>query len=351
MEDNNKMTYNNKKLLRDDKGFVSILVTMIMMIVISLIVLGFALVSSNEQKGSLNRQLSEEAYYAADSGINYATAVIEQNPANPPQKLTCPADATYTESNLLSNAAYGVSYPCLTVNPAPFQIHNTIPVGQPKVIPIDASVGVINSIDFKWYESVSSKIYDGCPDAGHAGSFPTTAPTAPDCDASVLQVDIIPIGGNLENASSVIYLDPIKGNAQVANSGGFVAAPSTTLYPVVCFPNGSACDFTLTGLNATEYYLRVLPIYGSETDLTLSANGVTVALKNAQVDIHSTGKAQDVLQSLEATLDISGTNTGTAPFAIQSNESICAVQEVGGGGSASVRIDPNSNCGSIEQNH
>lgn len=340
------MTYNTKKLA-EDRGVVSLLVTMILMIVISLIVLGFALVSNNEQKGSLNRQLSEEAYYAADSGINYATAIIDQDLANPPSQPGC--TGPYSMSNALGNAAYGVSYPCLTVDPAPYQIQYTITTGQPKIIPVDAQSGSISSIDFQWYEDLSSKTYVGCK-APTGSLLPTAVLTNPGCDASVLQVDIIPINANLLNAASVIYLYPIYTGASANNSASLSAAPSTKLYPVVCYPDGTACNFTLNGLNATEYYLRILPIYATKTDLTLSAtnaSGVGVGLKGAQVDIHSTGKAQDVLQGLEATVDISGTNTGTAPFAIQSNQSICADQEVGGPSPASVG---NSNCSSIEQN-
>ena len=70
---------NNMK--RDEKGMVSILVTMIMIIVITLIVLGFSQVARRNERESLDDQLSTQAYYAAESGVNAAVNYLTQ-PAN-----------------------------------------------------------------------------------------------------------------------------------------------------------------------------------------------------------------------------------------------------------------------------
>jgi Tfp pilus assembly protein PilX len=58
-------------------GMIAILVTLLMMIIISLLVLGFAQVSRHEQGNTTNTQLSTQAYYAAESGINDAGAAIQ----------------------------------------------------------------------------------------------------------------------------------------------------------------------------------------------------------------------------------------------------------------------------------
>lgn len=57
---------------KNEQGVVSILVTMIMILVISLIVLGFAQISRRNQREALDNQLSTQAYYAAESGVNAA---------------------------------------------------------------------------------------------------------------------------------------------------------------------------------------------------------------------------------------------------------------------------------------
>ena len=63
----------NKKqqaIARNQDGLVSIIIVVILMIVISIIVLSFAKVVRNEQRQTLDRQLSTQAYYAAESGVN-----------------------------------------------------------------------------------------------------------------------------------------------------------------------------------------------------------------------------------------------------------------------------------------
>jgi Tfp pilus assembly protein PilX len=51
-------------------GMVSIMVTMILMVVLSLIVIGFAQIARRNSRQSLDRQLSTSAFYAAEAGVN-----------------------------------------------------------------------------------------------------------------------------------------------------------------------------------------------------------------------------------------------------------------------------------------
>ncbi|HSX32249.1 MAG TPA: pilus assembly PilX N-terminal domain-containing protein, partial [Candidatus Saccharimonadales bacterium] len=60
-----------------ESGMVAIMVTIILMIVISLIVLGFAQIARRNQRQSLDRQLSTQAFYAAETGVNDASKVIK----------------------------------------------------------------------------------------------------------------------------------------------------------------------------------------------------------------------------------------------------------------------------------
>src|ERR1035437_8641163 len=52
----------------NELGAASIIVTMITMIIISLIVIGFATISRRIQQQSVNTQLSTQAFYAGESG-------------------------------------------------------------------------------------------------------------------------------------------------------------------------------------------------------------------------------------------------------------------------------------------
>jgi Tfp pilus assembly protein PilX len=74
-----------------EQGLVSIVVTMIFLIVLSLIVVGFAQVARREQRESLDRQLSSQAFYAAESGINIAKSAISDS------------SGTYSSNNAVLN--------------------------------------------------------------------------------------------------------------------------------------------------------------------------------------------------------------------------------------------------------
>src|SRR5487761_1358632 len=91
-------------------GIASITVTMIMMIVISLIVLSFAQIARREQRQSIDRQLSVQAYYAAESGANIARTAILASPS-PIMKNTCGPNAQFP--NNVIDAQTNVSITCL----------------------------------------------------------------------------------------------------------------------------------------------------------------------------------------------------------------------------------------------
>ena len=60
----------DNKLRNNEKGVISIIVTMVFIIVVGLIVLGFGEISRNQSRQTLDNQLSTASYYAAQSGIN-----------------------------------------------------------------------------------------------------------------------------------------------------------------------------------------------------------------------------------------------------------------------------------------
>ncbi|MGH7234477.1 MAG: PilX N-terminal domain-containing pilus assembly protein, partial [Candidatus Saccharimonadales bacterium] len=59
-----------------EEGFAPIIVSIIIVIVLSLLTVGFVTLANNSAQNALNRQLSNNAYYAADSGVNDAIAAI-----------------------------------------------------------------------------------------------------------------------------------------------------------------------------------------------------------------------------------------------------------------------------------
>ena len=68
------MTAMPKRLKQSESGIVSLMMTLVIMLVISLIVIGIAQLSRREQRQALDNQLSTQAFYAAESGVNDAQA-------------------------------------------------------------------------------------------------------------------------------------------------------------------------------------------------------------------------------------------------------------------------------------
>src|ERR1044072_6757095 len=117
------------RLRPDQNGMAAIIVTMVTMVVISLIVLGFATISRREQSETLDQQLSTQAFYAAETGVedakNVITAAIRAGKAIP-SKTDCDTNTVsgYTPSypigaGTVLNSANGVSSSCLLVDPVP----------------------------------------------------------------------------------------------------------------------------------------------------------------------------------------------------------------------------------------
>jgi Tfp pilus assembly protein PilX len=139
----NNLRHRQLRQLRQS-GVASLMVTMVMMIVISLIVLGFAQISRREQTNSLNRQLSTQAFYAAETGINDAQNAINAAAANgtaitPKTGCTDNGNSTsiyYGKINYIVNSAQGVTYTCLLVSTQVSQLQKTLGVDQEWVVPI-----------------------------------------------------------------------------------------------------------------------------------------------------------------------------------------------------------------------
>ncbi len=61
-----------KRVALNNSGFASMVIALMLIIVIALMSVGFAQLARREQQTALNNQLSSQAYYAAESGINDA---------------------------------------------------------------------------------------------------------------------------------------------------------------------------------------------------------------------------------------------------------------------------------------
>lgn len=331
-------------LHHSEEGMVSMLTTMIMMIVISLVVIGFSQLSSNEVTQALNRQLSTEAFYAADSGIDNANSIINQD-LNTDQAVgaqTNSCTGSYTSNGILSpgsGSSSNVAYTCVTVDPTPTSLNPSIGAGESQVFPIDGINLASSGLQISWTnpDAPSDPSIGNCPTS--VGELPPAASWSSNlspCPLGALQVDLIPSSA-LSPSASGASTDPFINQEEATYdlfllphaSGGSVALPenpsdSSLVYGADCSNTSCQANIAFTDAPAGDYYLRVMSIY-DESSVTIRASGQQ--FHNAVADVDATGKAQDVLQRLSESYPISGLSGDTPEFAIQSGDGICKLIE------------------------
>jgi Tfp pilus assembly protein PilX len=315
---------------------VSILVTMLLLIVISLIVLGFAQISRRNQRQSLDRQLSTQAFYAAETGINDVRDLIRQSidagtaisaktdcdsasvPAYAPPKLTPTIDATNN-----------ISYSCVMVDPTPASLEYGTVDATSIVVPLVATSGNIANVNISWKSKTTGSPITGCP-VTTASIFTPTGPSW-SCGYGVLRMDLVNTSGALLSAAGLqagtmtAFLVPQNGVG--SNAVAFVAGSANTNNRLGVRCSNTDCNLRITGLNSTQYYLRISSIYKEAANLRVVASDASSAplrIQGAQAIIDATGKAQDVLRRVQVRVPLTASSTNLLPdYALQSTDAIC----------------------------
>lgn len=325
------------RLRKDQTGMASILITMITMIVVSLIVIGFATISQREQGQTLDQQLSTEAFYAAESGVEDARNVITQalkNGLPVPSKTSC---ATNTDGNYTPNYPTGnttvldpvhdISYSCLLVSPGPTVLTYDGVNNNSVVVPLTAS-SAINSITVTWSPSTPQT---GTPSAQCPSSTSDTFDAAAQwtCGYGLFRMDLVPTSGtltaaNLASDDLTAFFEPTSNSAS-----GSLSYPAGAGKPSIVAGNCNEtsytqCTATITGLTGTNYAMRITTQYQpSNVTVTAYNGGTQLTLSGAQAVVDVTGNADGVLRRIEVNLPLTSYN-GTIPdYAIESNGAIC----------------------------
>ena len=325
------------------RGMVSILVTMLLMIVITLIVLGFAQISRRNQRQTVDRQLSTQAFYAAEAGINDARNLIK---AAINSGTAIPAKPDCTNGSGAAAAFYGVLtptldatnqvvYTCLMVDPTPKALlYNDIRSAS-TIIPIISSTGTnISTVKLTFLsKDGTSNPSAGCPTSTTGAFATTTAWTASGCGYGVLRFDLVPTNGSLslsglQDKTMTSFLVPMStgGTATIPYPATTPASSTNTNNRVATTCTATGCTMTITGLSTNQYYMRVSSIY-KDVSLVVAANdsaGTPLSLQGAQAVIDATGKAQDVLRRVQVHVPLTPSSSNQLPdYAVESTDAIC----------------------------
>jgi hypothetical protein len=316
---------------QNQQGLAAIMVTIILMLVLTLIVLSFAKISRREQRNALDRQLSTQAFYAAESGINDARAAVKTwaTSANPVEqaklKSDYMSDCTTFASPPIANLPLGIplagsgaaSYTCVFVDPSPTSLEFT-KSNKPQIFPIEDKNGVaITSLEIEWDDGSGGNDFSGCPPLNNN---PQSLPPGSGCDAPVLRVELVDgsTPGGL-TSSKVYFLYPSPSGAGTLS---YASPTGTTALGNCTVGTSKKCEVTLGGLSATKYYVRIKSIY-KPAAMTISANGGNVQFIGAQAILDATGKATDVERRIQVRIKTNTLATNVPLYGLEGNDQIC----------------------------
>lgn len=312
----------------NQKGMASFMVTAVLILVISLIIIGFSQAARRNQRETLDRQLSTQAFFAAESGVNGAVSIIKNKISAgelPPVKTDCNDYSNYPNMTLDGN---DVRITCMLVSTEIDTLYY-MGVGEtsPTVVPlVSANGAAIERVTLTWRNpSGGATASQGCA----AGNGFTTK-DAWNCGNAVLRTDLSPFpGGNTAEIAMSTFFYP---NRTVAPINDVTApnVPSSTgggLVTAACSDadNDPKCMATISGLSGSTYYMTLRSIY-NDSSVTISArdvNGTEVRF-TGQVLIDVTAKAQDVLRRIQVRVPLERRESSTLPgYAIESSGSLC----------------------------
>jgi Tfp pilus assembly protein PilX len=322
-----------KQLLRSELGMVSIMTTMVLIIVISLIVLGFAQLSRRNQRQALDRQLSTQAFYAAESGVNDVREILNDAVAAGqviPEKTTCTGTAGgfYNLATDIDTAA-NIKYSCVLVDATPTVLrYNNVSTTSIIVPVISADSSPINSIQMDWQSKITGNPISGCGNT--IATIPDTASWT--CGYGMLRFDLVPTNGNfnttdLLNRNMTSFVYPLTSGGDADGRIAYAAGNSNPQTKVGVNCTSTGCRLTVTGgLGQNSYHMRITSQYRNAAlqVRALNGSGTAMEIRGAQALIDATGRAQDVLRRVQVSVPINGSSENqVGDYAVQTTDSIC----------------------------
>lgn len=339
------MSGDKSKVLSNQQGMVAIVVTSVLMIVISLIVIGFTQAIRNEQRQALDNQLSTQAFYAAESGVNLAknkiNAALAADPNANVSKTSCPEADPYTAGSYAVDAGANSTdsaVTCLLVNDRPDSQEFQNVSSNAKSTRIAPDTGeTISSLFFSWQSTSNGSAVSATCSSG------TSLPAAWGCEQSILRVDLVPLAAsfsqsNLQSNQLTVFLRPEVGGpgpaslTYVTNAGGLILQ-TTCQNNTPAVDSNYVCTAEIKSLPDTGQYgfaVRMLSLYGSSSVSVYAKNSSGTKIKvKGQYVIDSTARAVDVIRRIQAR--VSAKANDTESWALQTDgagEGVCKQYKV-----------------------
>lgn len=322
-----------KTLRANESGLAAITVTLIILAIVTLITVGFATLMRREQRQALDQQLSTQAFYAAESGVNVAREYID---ANDPDSLTEVDRCDQTPAAITSKSSLGnnVSFSCVLLDLSPTQLQSRLSTDSSWVMNIESKTGAeIEKIEISW-QSPDSTTFAPANWSDNRLLLPknTWGETT-----SIVRTMLMPKTNDrttLINDTFHAFMYPSASNAATVNWSVPAGTPSASAQGRFLFGNCDSnkapyyCKVNLTNLSAdshSAYTLRLKAIYNSAlvSVRAYDASGNVLELKNGQAKIDATGKAADVVRRIQVNVPLAGNNFPYPEYAVETFSTMC----------------------------
>lgn len=336
----NMHTKKIKSLRNNEQGFASMVIALILIIILGLLTVGFAQLARREQQNALQKQLSTQAFYAAESGINDMVKVIQQAFNNPSTAIPSLATLQSVRPNQCLEKQGVVGLPSNNIDPSTATSYSCVLLNlQPPVLTWSgvspgadesatfSTTGALNRLTVYW----ATDNHQTTPRVVCAsGCFP---PAARWGSPAVLQVSITPLN-SITRASMIaetftVYLYPSKGGGLVAydpnNQGQIINASNCN--GVGTYP----CSVTIAGIPGAaneQYLVHILDYYDVSNIAIGNALGGPTGTQplnfvggQAQIDV--TGKARYVLKRIQVASPLTPPEKYPGPPYVVQGQNIC----------------------------
>lgn len=345
------------------EGLASIIVVSVLIVIMTLITIGFTRLVNRSAVNSANRQFSASATYAAESGINDVASYLKQYAQNNrgntllPKSTSCTGNGSlignasskgpfYYKSQLSSDLS--TIYTCLLLNPTPSTlVYNQVQNLKSQIVKINtsASPGALDKVLVSWrpsdsqitgYPTSSNNLNDETTWNSSNGTCKDSSGASASC-IPMLRLALFPVstGESLNSPqaqSKTIFLYPQSGGGTVPNKT-YAGLGDGSLMPITCTQNiggaanfnfssnttGYVCNLVISGLSTAitsgstdSLYMRITPIY-NQADVQLAVNdkfGNSLNFINDQAVVDATAQTGGVVKRLQARVDTSSLVNG-----------------------------------------
>ena len=345
------------KLRSNQDGLVAIVVTLLFLSIITLIVVSFAFLMRREQQQVLDRQLSTQAFYAAESGVSDAIYKLDNGEITQDIEECGDSREEFSEDDRMLNDIEGViEYTCVLIEHEPTDLeYDSIGTDHSQTIRLTAPE-VINKIRISWQAAESpddgfatndqynlptrgfneSRPYKGdeeCSDDEGRASFANST--------GILRAMLIPDGDNrdylinntrtfflypncIEQADGDINSESTRGNGRLMD--GNCNTQNTPRHCNLELKFIADGDVRAEQFLKNTVYLNLKSIYrnSSVTITAYSEDNEELPISAQQAVVDATGRANDVLRRIQVRVPLRQTHDKFAPeYVLESMDDIC----------------------------